>query len=191
MAKEKKEKKSWDRSDYVEVKDRITEFLQHYPDGLIQTHVAHVDGPEVIVEARVYKTPEDVQRGAYTSDLAQEVAGRNYINETSHVENCSTSAIGRALANMGYSLSKKRPSREEMLKVARQQKEMEEFIEFITDNIGTVADDFQIPINGDEVVLKDYARENWEDIQEQFKLARLIVEAVEKATGVEFRPIPE
>jgi hypothetical protein len=53
---------------------------------------------------------------------AEEVRGAGNVNRTSHVENCETSAIGRALANCGMAGSdmSKRPSREEMSKVQRQ-----------------------------------------------------------------------
>ena len=52
---------------------------------------------------------------------AEEVRGQGNVNRTSHVENCETSAVGRALANAGMAGSDmtKRPSREEMQKVAR------------------------------------------------------------------------
>jgi hypothetical protein len=52
---------------------------------------------------------------------AEEVRGAGNVNRTSHVENCETSAIGRALANCGMAGSdmSKRPSREEMAKVQR------------------------------------------------------------------------
>jgi hypothetical protein len=52
---------------------------------------------------------------------AEEVRGAGNVNRTSHVENCETSAIGRALANCGMAGSDmaKRPSREEMSKVQR------------------------------------------------------------------------
>jgi hypothetical protein len=52
---------------------------------------------------------------------AEEVRGAGNVNRTSHVENCETSAVGRALANAGYAGSdvNKRPSREEMSKVQR------------------------------------------------------------------------
>jgi hypothetical protein len=52
---------------------------------------------------------------------AEEIRGQGNVNKTSHVENCETSALGRALSNAGLSGSDytKRPSREEMGKVQR------------------------------------------------------------------------
>jgi hypothetical protein len=52
---------------------------------------------------------------------AEEVRGAGNVNRTSHVENCETSAVGRALANAGMAGTdvNKRPSREEMSKVER------------------------------------------------------------------------
>lgn len=56
-----------------------------------------------------------------STGYAEEVRGQGNVNLTSHVENCETSAIGRALANCGMAGSDmtKRPSREEMTKVQR------------------------------------------------------------------------
>jgi hypothetical protein len=56
-----------------------------------------------------------------STGYAEEVRGAGNVNRTSHVENCETSAIGRALANCGMAGSDmtKRPSREEMAKVQR------------------------------------------------------------------------
>jgi hypothetical protein len=56
-----------------------------------------------------------------STGYAEEVRGAGNVNRTSHVENCETSAIGRALANCGMAGSDmaKRPSREEMSKVQR------------------------------------------------------------------------
>ncbi len=56
-----------------------------------------------------------------STGYAEEVRGSGNVNRTSHVENCETSAIGRALANCGMAGSDmtKRPSREEMAKVQR------------------------------------------------------------------------
>jgi NADH/NAD ratio-sensing transcriptional regulator Rex len=65
-----------------------------------------------VVKAYVYLGDTLVSTG-----LAYEKNGEGYVNKTSHLENCETSAIGRALANFNYAGSK-RPSREEMQKAS-------------------------------------------------------------------------
>lgn len=107
--------------DYVDVSDRITRFWTEYPDGAIRTELASPASSftEVVFRAEVYKQRENPQPDAV--GYAAEKPG-NGANQTSWHENCETSAIGRALANMGYATSQKdRPSRQEMQKVKRAQ----------------------------------------------------------------------
>jgi hypothetical protein len=68
---------------------------------------------------------------------AEEVRGQGNVNKTSHLENCETGAVGRALANAGLSGSdfNKRPSREEMGKVVRMQGDTQ-----ITENSNLASD---------------------------------------------------
>jgi hypothetical protein len=68
-----------------------------------------------IVKASVFRTEVDAQ--AWTTGYAEETVSTRGVNSTSALENCETSAIGRALANAGYVTKGKRPSREEMSKV--------------------------------------------------------------------------
>ena len=58
---------------------------------------------------------------AIATGWAEETRGEGMVNRTSHLENCESSALGRALANAGFAGSdpKKRPSREEMTRVVR------------------------------------------------------------------------
>jgi hypothetical protein len=88
---------------YVEVKDRIADFVKEFPNGSIQTFISVHDGPEVVMEARVFRSPEDVAIGAYTSGFAREVEGKGnaMINGTSHLENCFH-ADTEILTNQGW-----------------------------------------------------------------------------------------
>lgn len=107
--------------DYVDVSVRITRFWEEYPEGAIRTELASPASSftEVVFRAEVYKQRENPQPDAV--GYAAEKPG-NGANQTSWHENCETSAIGRALANMGYATSQKdRPSRQEMQKVNRAQ----------------------------------------------------------------------
>lgn len=106
---------------YATVEERIEAFYEDFPTGSVRTFLVTRDGPEVIFEARVYRTPEEAAQGIYTSGWAREKEGSSPVNKTSHVENCETSAVGRALANLGYHGSvdgakAPRPSRQEMQK---------------------------------------------------------------------------
>lgn len=104
-------------NDYVTVDERIDKFWDaHRADGSIQTEVCWVadDGGSVAIRASVYLGPRLIATG-----IAQEERGTGGANRTSWWENAETSAIGRALANYGMSLSKQRPSREEMAKAER------------------------------------------------------------------------
>lgn len=100
---------------YEPVADRITKFWKAYPNGRIHTEIKLINETEVIVMASVFTDREDVRPASI--DYAQETRGSSNINRASFLENCSTSAIGRGLATLGFSASKNRASREEMMKV--------------------------------------------------------------------------
>ena len=100
--------------DYEPVADRITKFWGKHSNGRIHTEIVLINETEIVIKASVWTDREDARAAAI--DFAQETRGSNNINKASFVENCSASAIGRALATLGFS-TKKRASREEMLKV--------------------------------------------------------------------------
>ena len=100
---------------YEPVADRITKFWKTYPNGRIHTEIKLINETEVIIMASVFTDREDVRPAAI--DYAHETRGSSNINRASFLENCSTSAIGRGLATLGFSASKNRASREEMMKV--------------------------------------------------------------------------
>jgi hypothetical protein len=103
--------------DYIEVKDRIAEFWKQHPEGRVLTRVVEYNAERVLLFAEVYTDRADPRPAA--TGYAEEVRSERGVNATSAVENGETSAIGRALANMGMTLSKNRASREEMQKVER------------------------------------------------------------------------
>jgi hypothetical protein len=70
-----------------------------------------------VVKAYLYRTYLD--QVAYSTGFAEEKDSDRGVNATSALENCETSAIGRALANAGFAAKGKRPSREEMAKVEK------------------------------------------------------------------------
>ena len=102
--------------DYETVEERLIKFWKDHPDGQIHTKVIDYSSGRFIVEASIYRTEADAR--PWTTGLAEETVQGRGVNATSALENCETSAIGRALANAGYATKGKRASREEMTKVA-------------------------------------------------------------------------
>ena len=102
--------------DYEPVSVRLDRWLQANPDGRIITDLVHYLADVAVFRAELYKGDLLISTG-----WAEEIRGQGNVNRTSHVENCETSAIGRALANAGMAGADmaKRPSREEMAKVQR------------------------------------------------------------------------
>jgi hypothetical protein len=94
-------------------------YWKDHPDGQIHTKLLDSTASRFIVEASIYRTEADAR--PWTTGLAEETVQGRGVNATSALENCETSAIGRALANAGYATKGKRASREEMSKVAASQ----------------------------------------------------------------------
>jgi len=109
--------------DYETVEERIKRFYGDWPDGRIlttnETIPDYRDEKMWVVRALIYLNGEDLERNCpKSSGLAYEVDSASGPQAASALEVCETSAIGRALANAGYS-GNKRASREEMEKVQR------------------------------------------------------------------------
>jgi hypothetical protein len=98
--------------DYQEVKDRLPKFWADFPDGRVITTVLDRPAGEWMLRADLFTDRDDTNPAA--TGHAHEFVSAKGVNSTSALENCETSAIGRALANLGYATSKERPSREEM-----------------------------------------------------------------------------
>ena len=103
---------AFDMSDYVEVKDRLVKFHKDYPEGSIQTRIVEFTDTRVTVEASIYRTPEDIRPCVDSSYL--NIPGSTSFTKGSELENASTSAVGRALAFMGYEVKKSIASKEEV-----------------------------------------------------------------------------
>jgi hypothetical protein len=111
---------SFNLDNYEPVAPRLARWLEHVADngGLprVITDMVHRGDGWCVFKACLYINEDLVSTG-----WAEEHQTDRGVNAASHVENCETSAVGRALANIGMAGSdpSKRPSREEMQKVAR------------------------------------------------------------------------
>lgn len=119
--------------DYETVESRIKKFYEIYPDGRIitenETTAEDRQTSTWVVKAFVYLTDGDQAASLpKATGYAFEVDGGMGANKTAALENAETSAIGRALANMGLS-GNKRASREEMQKANRVAEKQEWLLE--------------------------------------------------------------
>lgn len=110
---------NFDLSKYNPVHSRIAEFYEKYPQGRIVTEMVRLNEETgfVCIKANVFRQPDDAEPSA--TGHAFEIRGQGYVNTTSFVENCETSAVGRGLAILGFSIENGIASREEMQKVER------------------------------------------------------------------------
>ena len=103
--------------DYETVEERLEKWHDKFPDGRIETEIIEHSNTRFIVVCKLFKTEADPK--PCSSGVASETISDRGVNATSALENCETSAIGRALANAGFAAKGKRASRSEMDKVNR------------------------------------------------------------------------
>ena len=108
---------AFDLSQYETVESRLEKFIADFPDFRIDTVMESFINGQFIVRAAIYRTFADGV--PFSTGYAEEKITDRGVNSTSALENCETSAIGRALANAGYAAKGKRASQSEMAKVAR------------------------------------------------------------------------
>lgn len=90
---------------YAMVPERVTAFRKLYPEGFIITQTVSNDGTTVMMQASVGYYKENGEAVTLATGFAQEVKGRGMVNGTSHIENCETSAVGRALGMLGLGIN--------------------------------------------------------------------------------------
>ena len=100
---------------YETVAQRLVRWWAEYPDGRIITSIHHYDGSTIIMRAECYNNDDRLIATGY----AEEVFGNSPVNKTSFLENCETSAIGRAISNSRIGHTGERASVTEMEKVNR------------------------------------------------------------------------
>ena len=107
---------------YVEVNERIKYFrtAEQYKGWSINTVLVDFNSESCIMKAEI----RDDQWVMRATGFAQEDKSSSYINKTSYVENCETSAWGRALANLGIGIDTSIASSNEVqIAIAKQNNE--------------------------------------------------------------------
>lgn len=120
--------------DYIEVNVRIMKFYEKYPEGRILTEIVKWENEVIVMKATAYRDNSEVPA---STGYAYEKEGSSFINKTSALENCETSAVGRALAILGFEIKKSVASREEVANAQLQQASIKQS----SDGFGTVSFD--------------------------------------------------
>jgi len=107
----------FDPDGYAPVAERIRLFYEVHRLGRIETELVSHTAHRVVFKALIFRSATD-ERPAATG-WAAEREGDGEINLVACLENTETSAIGRALANLGFTASRQRPSADEMAKASR------------------------------------------------------------------------
>ena len=105
--------------DYAEVNQRIKAFRMVYPSGTIETEMIQNENGVVIFRADVYDGDRLLATGT-----AYEKENSSFINKTSYIENCETSAVGRALGMAGFGIDTSVASAEEVQNAINNQVEI-------------------------------------------------------------------
>ena len=111
--------------DYVEVNQRVKAFRMVYPMGFIQTEILEHDAGKVMMKAEVGFYHNGTEKVILGSGMAFELQSASFINKTSYIENCETSAVGRALGMAGFGIDASIASAEEVQNAQLQQKGQE------------------------------------------------------------------
>lgn len=106
---------------YATVAARVQAFRALCPDGLIHTEIISINDGVVLMQAEV----KDETGKLLATGYAQEKETASMINKTSYIENCETSAIGRALAMLGLGSEENIASSQEVFAAQAQQEQME------------------------------------------------------------------
>ena len=108
--------------DYAEVNQRIKAFRMVYPTGTILTEMKQNENGVCVFTATVGIATEIGRFITLGTGTAYEKENANFINKTSYIENCETSAVGRALGMCGFGIDTSVASAEEVQNAIANQK---------------------------------------------------------------------
>ena len=110
---------------YVPVNERVKEFRAKYPELRVLTELVSLDENSVVMKATV----TDMEGNILANGYAQEDRGSSNINKTSYVENCETSAVGRALGMFGIGIDASMASADEVANAIDRQEALKQKVD--------------------------------------------------------------
>lgn len=155
--------------EYVQVNEKLKYFRKNYPNYSLTSEVVEKTDKTILVLATI----KDENDKARATGLAEEVQGSTFINKGSHVENCETSAWGRALSNFGIGIDTSVASYEEV-KNAMINKEAKVKKPFAEDMLMGMIDSI-----GNDKYSFEYIDENYDlpnDVKEKLKAVKEITQ---------------
>lgn len=105
--------------EYVEVNERLLYFRETFKDWSLESEVIEKTNTSIMIKAII----KDAEGRIRSTGLAEEIKGSTFINKTSYVENCETSAWGRALGALGIGIETSVASYEEIANAISQQEQ--------------------------------------------------------------------
>ena len=110
---------------YVPVNERVKEFHAKFPELRVLTELVSLDENSVVMKATV----SDMEGNVLANGYAQEDRGSSNINKTSYVENCETSAVGRALGMFGIGIDASMASADEVANAIDRQEALKQKVD--------------------------------------------------------------
>jgi hypothetical protein len=144
---------------YAEVNQRIKAFRMLFPNGSIQTNIESLEDGICVMRAVVFDEEQNVLGVGH----AYEKEGNGFINQTSYIENCETSAVGRALGMCGFGIDVSIASKEEVENAIHQQDMMKLASKSKIDTLKKLGEKYSIDI---DAWLKQ-CNSTWETLTEE------------------------
>lgn len=160
--------------DYAEVNQRIKAFRTLYPSGTILTEMVSNENGVCIFKASVYDGDDHI----LATGTAYEKEGSTFINKTSYIENCETSAVGRALGMCGFGIDTSIASAEEVQNAIANQENKS------TSKTVKTASDIKIQPTQIEIITKYYVGENMDKLLKANNLSKLEDMSMVKASEI-------
>ena len=164
---------------YAEVNQRIKAFRMLYPAGVIETELLSVENGVCIMKATIKDDNDHILGIGH----AYEKENSTFINKTSYIENCETSAVGRALAMCGIGIDTSVASYEEVANAIENQKPKNDKV--TEAQIALIRNNFNVPQVKDYCTKKGITKPSELSKKDADALEKMIFEAMEKSAPLD------